>query len=233
MSRLICPLCGFNRPLSTFTPYEYELDLKIRQVHGLGQGKGFEHEDYSILGDEHYSPIVADRCLDLIKMFMEVGTLSALDVFLKLQVPVHAYQLYAPEYSKLRRELELEQYRVRSLEQEMEEKKEKVEKNMLVSDFLIKIHNSGFCDTKLSISSSGIQMGIITYEKEFLDLLLEIYVKCSKDEWFLFRKRLTTERQGLALNLEILDEKKRKEKDVIDKMLEIKLKPPFKFFPLS
>jgi hypothetical protein len=231
MSHFLCPLCGLSRALSGFTPQKYELDIKLRQVHGLGRGEGFWQEDYSVLGDELYSPIVADRCLDLLKMLLEVGTISPLEVFFKLQVP--CAQLYSPEYSKLSRDLEREQYRVKSLEHEMEEKRKKEDKNRIITDFLVRIGNSGLCDTKLTTGPSGIEICIVSYEHEFLMLLFKIYDECSKEGWLLLRKRLSTTANDLAILLEDLDFDKRNEKDVIDNILELRFKPPIKFFPLS
>ena len=38
---------------------------------GKGRGKGFDYEDTSILGDDEISPIVANRCLQCVKMFID------------------------------------------------------------------------------------------------------------------------------------------------------------------
>jgi len=77
MSHLVCPLCGKNAPLSTLNPSSYELDLRVVSFIGLGRGKGFSKSgEYSILNDGEYSPMIAERVLDLCSMFLQSGELN-------------------------------------------------------------------------------------------------------------------------------------------------------------
>lgn len=71
LSHICCPLCGLNHGLSTFDPSSLDLDLKIGKQSGKGRGMGWTPmEKTSILGDDYYSPMVADRVLSLCNMFL-------------------------------------------------------------------------------------------------------------------------------------------------------------------
>jgi len=77
MSHIRCPLCGKNAPISSFDPSSLDLDLRLVSFRGLGRGKGFEvSEEHSVLGDEEYSPLIAERVLDLCKMFVDAGVID-------------------------------------------------------------------------------------------------------------------------------------------------------------
>jgi hypothetical protein len=86
MSHIICPLCGFNRPTTGFNPSDYEYDLKLRDITGQGRGQDFIRVDFSVLGDDVYSPMIANRCLDLIQMFVNADVLKIQDILEKLKV---------------------------------------------------------------------------------------------------------------------------------------------------
>jgi len=85
MSHLECPLCGKNAPLSSFDPCSLDLDLRLVSFRGLGRGKGFEVSDeYSVLGDDVYSPQVAERALDLCRMFLDNRVIDSEQTMRKL-----------------------------------------------------------------------------------------------------------------------------------------------------
>ena len=64
-----CPLCGKNCQLEGFDPENLSLDIRVKSFKGLGRGKGFDlDEEYSILGDEEFTPRICDRILDLLKL---------------------------------------------------------------------------------------------------------------------------------------------------------------------
>lgn len=101
MSHIICPVCAMSRALSTFDPSNWDLDLKLRQVHGKGRGQGFDHEDFSVLGDDIYSPLMADRVVDVLKMFVDNEVIKLSDVLIRLGIkPVeqHSDWLQSLEY---------------------------------------------------------------------------------------------------------------------------------------
>jgi hypothetical protein len=77
LSHICCPLCGLNHGLSTFDPSSLDLDLKIGKQSGKGRGMGWTPmEKTSILGDDYYSPMVADRVLSLCNMFLGEKVIS-------------------------------------------------------------------------------------------------------------------------------------------------------------
>ena len=78
MSHIRCPLCGLNAAVSGFDPSELDLDLRATSFIGLGHGRGFAPvEEYSVLGDDEFSPMVADRVLSLCRMFLDAGVIKS------------------------------------------------------------------------------------------------------------------------------------------------------------
>ena len=72
MSHIRCPICGKGSAISSFNPNDLDLDIYIRQTHGLGYGGGFSYgPDESVLGDEFFTPMIKARCFDLIRLFIE------------------------------------------------------------------------------------------------------------------------------------------------------------------
>ena len=71
-------MCGKDSAISTFNPEDLDRDIYIRQVSGLGYRGGFSFgPDESVLGDEIYTPKVMDRCIDLLKLFMECDIVTS------------------------------------------------------------------------------------------------------------------------------------------------------------
>jgi hypothetical protein len=72
MSHLVCPLCGKYAALSKLNPDLLDLDIKVVSFRGLGRGRGFDiGEPYSILGDDEYTPIIADKIEKLYNMLID------------------------------------------------------------------------------------------------------------------------------------------------------------------
>jgi hypothetical protein len=70
-------LCGRFVSLNHFDPSEFEDDIYVVEVRGLGRGRGVEvSERYSILkpGDETVE-LIKDRILDLARLLLENGCL--------------------------------------------------------------------------------------------------------------------------------------------------------------
>jgi hypothetical protein len=67
-----------NAAVSRFDPSGLDLDLRATSFIGLGHGKGFAPaEEYSVLGDDEFSPMVAERVLSLSKMFLDAGVINS------------------------------------------------------------------------------------------------------------------------------------------------------------
>ena len=87
MSHLACPLCGKNAPLTSFDPENLDLDVSLTSFIGLGRGKGFTtSEKISILGDDTYSPMIADRIINLLKMFLNEDVISKEKILERLEL---------------------------------------------------------------------------------------------------------------------------------------------------
>ena len=64
MSQFICPLCGKFASIRYFDPSDFEDDILIIQVRGLGRGKGVEIvEKYSLLDGDNPEllDLISDR----------------------------------------------------------------------------------------------------------------------------------------------------------------------------
>ena len=87
MSHVRCPLCGKDSAVSTFSPEDLDRDIYVRQTSGLGYPGGFTYgPDESVLGDDVYTPMVKDRCIDLLKLFMENDIVTARELAVKLKM---------------------------------------------------------------------------------------------------------------------------------------------------
>jgi hypothetical protein len=90
MSHVRCPLCGRDCAVSVFDPSKLDRDIYTRQVRRAS--RGFDPgPDESVLGDDIFTPMIKDRCLDLIRLFMENGIISSSEVTreLKIGVPIN------------------------------------------------------------------------------------------------------------------------------------------------
>jgi hypothetical protein len=82
MTHIKCPVCGKNSAISTFDPLSIEEDIKLVTYTGLGRAKGFAViDEFSILGDEIFSPIIAKKLSSLLKMFIKENLIDLRDVF--------------------------------------------------------------------------------------------------------------------------------------------------------
>jgi hypothetical protein len=132
MSHLACPLCGKYAALSTLDPSELELELKVVSFKGLGRGKGFAKVDeQSVLKDDVYLRLIADRVEQLYYLFIDRGLLMRTidDSILNLIM----------EYNKLKNQIASKDSRIYSLEKENKEKDSEIEELELRShiDYII------------------------------------------------------------------------------------------------
>ncbi|MDA4130792.1 MAG: hypothetical protein OK457_08485 [Thaumarchaeota archaeon] len=82
MSRAVkCPLCGKQTPERSYHPENYEDDVFVVEVIGLGYGKGFSNsEERSAFEDPNCSELqnsLAERALRIVGFLVERGQLSA------------------------------------------------------------------------------------------------------------------------------------------------------------
>jgi hypothetical protein len=92
-------MCGKDAAISGFDPQKLDRDIYIRQVVRLEAGKGFTYEpDISVLGDDEFTPMIKDRCIDLIRLFIEQDILTEEELMkeLKIGVPVEGNDQVIP-----------------------------------------------------------------------------------------------------------------------------------------
>jgi len=117
---------------------------------GLGRGKGFEvSEEHSVLGDEEYSPLIAERVLDLCKMFVDEGVIDleyALRrlglkkaIFPPVTFPKLTQQRYTPSLRRDSNSIEISQLRDTIEKMESEWAQEKMIDRELLK-FIIHYH---------------------------------------------------------------------------------------------
>jgi hypothetical protein len=67
MSMLVCPLCGKSTSLAKFNPSDFDDDIVVQTIHGLGRGRGFEVVSReSALGNSDVTSLVAERVLMIV-----------------------------------------------------------------------------------------------------------------------------------------------------------------------
>jgi hypothetical protein len=76
LSHILCPLCGWNRALSSYDPTNYANDILIVSFKGLGRGKGFEVATEQSLFGENIDPVfyemIRKRIAELHALFEDV-----------------------------------------------------------------------------------------------------------------------------------------------------------------
>ena len=131
MSHLVCPLCGKNAPLSTLDPESQPLDLRTVSFRGLGRGKGFAvNEKVSIMGDEEYTPIIAERIEKLFKFFVDKG-----EIYVPIITP--NVELYAKQIEEHKRQISERDFKIHSLSKSLDEITEESEIGKRV-DYIIR-----------------------------------------------------------------------------------------------
>ncbi len=82
MSLLLCPLCGKFTSWAKYDPSGFEMDVKVRELKGLGRGKGFKVlGEWSLLEDNEEALLpMSDRLIDLMSLFHEHGLVSTSEI---------------------------------------------------------------------------------------------------------------------------------------------------------
>lgn len=99
MSHVRCPMCGKDSASTSFNPENLDVDIYVRQAIGLGRGKGFSFgPDETVLGDDHYTPKVMDRCMELLKAGIEKGSVTRREIasHLKIGAPIQGTEDVIP-----------------------------------------------------------------------------------------------------------------------------------------
>jgi hypothetical protein len=90
---IICPACGKLSPTSRYDPRDYEPDVLLCELRGLGQARGFEVRSVRSAFElmERLSVRVAverlcDRCLEILQMMLDNNVIDKHDVLKKLVI---------------------------------------------------------------------------------------------------------------------------------------------------
>jgi len=78
-----CPLCGHQRPIEGWDPEDYDDEIKIRDVRGLGRDHGSTvASEWSANVDSAGLDIeaMARRCLKIVELCLDTGEVSADDL---------------------------------------------------------------------------------------------------------------------------------------------------------
>jgi hypothetical protein len=177
MSHLLCPLCGSSKPISRYDPKIYDLDLTVVQYSGKGRGRGFEKiNEESVLGDDYFSPLTADRVLDLTKMFLDEKTLTKEKVFNKLNITNDEYNINlisSIDFSNVKQKVEhvqnIPSLNFSSADIELRKIKNQIKKENYIIKYLEQISNK--CESKLILENGQLMIEIYkidVYTRMFL-----------------------------------------------------------------
>jgi hypothetical protein len=181
MSHLLCPLCGSSKPISRYDPKIYDLDLTVVQYSGKGRGRGFEKiNEESVLGDDYFSPLTADRVLDLTKMFLDEKTLTKEKVFNKLNITNDEYNINlisSIDFSNVKQKVEhvqnIPSLNFSSADIELRKIKNQIKKENYIIKYLEQISNK--CESKLILLDR-----VKTEDNEIKDFLYYLEIMPTK-----------------------------------------------------
>jgi hypothetical protein len=88
MSLLICPLCGKSSSLRRFDPRSFDDDIYVKNLRGLGRGRGFEEVDrHSLLTDHVTMRMIVERILRLVSLLASRGVITEAEILSRLNIP--------------------------------------------------------------------------------------------------------------------------------------------------
>lgn len=235
MSHLACPLCGKNAPLTSLDPENLDLDLSLISFIGLGRGKGFTiSEKISILGDDTYSPMIADRIINLLKMFLNEDVINKEKLLTRLEleniilqsgkfVTKLQYELAQKKLNDIIRESNVIRRNIISLSLDLKKKEEELKTERMVEKILgLIIDRSIKINMDIEISEDKNMPYIITIneiDSEDLNWFLDLSKKLEDD----IREQLKLRVKGKDLETQILLEQSlfKKKKYFSERILEL------------
>jgi hypothetical protein len=91
MSMLICPGWGKLTPVSRYDPRDYEPDMLVCELRGLGRARGFEvasvRSAFELMGRSSVRVAVerlCDRCLEILQMMLDNNVIGKQDIVKRL-----------------------------------------------------------------------------------------------------------------------------------------------------
>jgi hypothetical protein len=211
LSHVRCFFCGKDSAISSFDPSELDLDIYTRQVYGLGYKRGFAFgPDVSVLGDDEFTPKFKDRSIEFIRLLMERGIITPIEVQKQLKIGVPIYgtddvipyedfcrlsnDIMAREVSKLKKEVSLLRSSASSSSYyknmyddlvDSDNKKKRVEK------ILIWLYNN--LESEIFIEKGEWMLHIKEYNLDVAIILCKHLYKLNREENELLEKRIVTD----------------------------------------
>ena len=203
-------MCGLQCPISAFDPTKNDLDIYLVTKKGRGRGRGWEDvSKESVLGDDVYTPAVAERNLEICKLLHEKGIISDEDLgsiknsgtkkkplLSEIDILNINLMLQDNEIRKLKYEcssIKSENSRLRIKNNEMEksqtlEKEELFIKNVVTKSLLIIIK---YCDVSIDVKSEE-EFSIAIDDISPLFLFIITYLKLTLNDkaWRALLKRI-------------------------------------------
>lgn len=234
MSHIRCALCGKNAPISTFDPSSLDLDLRVVSFKGLGRARGFAvDEEYSVLGDDVYSPIVADRVLDLCRMYLDHGvidseqTIKRLGLDSVIKTPSVLPKIAQPPIRQA--ELASSFAQMAQARETIEQQRKELALERLIDSELVKFvkyyPHVGIYENELPWS-----IVITDIDEECLPLLIALFETFNHDERRILLKRVNTIHPVVQKFLEALTIRK---KTISEILLELDFELVFERFDLG
>jgi hypothetical protein len=171
MTHLLCPLCGKYSELSTLESNVLEPDFNAADFKGLGRGRGFvKGELYSIMGDNVYTPILAERIDGLYNVIVNRGIL--------VRAINDSTNNLVKENNEMRNQLASKDSRIYSLDKEIKERDGEIEELELRShvDYLMLESLSLDKSSKLRYDQDSYYM-VLTPKTNTLNLFLLLIFK--------------------------------------------------------
>jgi hypothetical protein len=222
MSHIRCPLCGLNAAISRFDPSELDLDLRVTSFKGLGYGRGFAPaEEHSVLGDDEYSPMVAERVCALCKMFLDAGVINSEYTMNKLGLkPKSSIPIEVPTRPQIRTVyIPIESsYELTHARETIEEQKKEFERERMIDRELLRLIQS-YPYVEINEDEIPWTIEITDVDTESLPTLILLYDGLDLNIQKHLRKRLKTEHPIVEYYLKLFT--KNPKKTIAERMLEL------------
>jgi len=209
-------MCGKDSACASFDPESLDVDIYVRQVTGLGRGRGFSPgPDESVFGDDHYIPKVMDRCIVLLKAGIEKGSVIRREIERRLTIgaPIQGTEDVVPyedvqkillrqnqalqvKTASLERQISVARSGVSPLEHErLRERYEKLESNVRAkkkTDEVLRFLHS-VLDSEIAFEGDDWILEIYEYDPLIFSHFCKKLYALSREERDLLQSRMDTE----------------------------------------
>ena len=234
MSHIRCPLCGKNAPISTFDPSSLDFDLTVVSFRGLGRARGFAVSDeHSVLGDDVFSPQVAERVLGLCRMFLDTGIIDSEQTMRKLgldsaiKIPSELPKFTHPPTTHVRSASSGAQ--MAQARETIEQQKKAFALERLINSELVKFVKY-YPYVEINENELPWSIEITDIDEECLLVLITLFKTFNYDERKTLLKRVNTIHPVVQNFLEVLT---RREKTISERLLELDFPSVYELFDIN